>query len=75
MKEFYNKVCNKPKIFGMTASPVVSKGKKFVQVRYCERASILQGILNCLNHSCLYNIGVVGSEELPLDEDIFRIFF
>lgn len=30
MKEFYHKSGNKPKIFGMTASPVIRKGNSFV---------------------------------------------
>lgn len=31
MKEYYHKLNNKPKVFGMTASPVLRKGKNFWQ--------------------------------------------
>lgn len=34
MKEFYRKCSSKPKIFGMTASPIVGKGSMFYVYSY-----------------------------------------
>ncbi|XVF35247.1 hypothetical protein REPUB_Repub18cG0129200 [Reevesia pubescens] len=47
MKEFYHKSDNKPKIFGMTASPVISKGVS--SSNDCEgQMSELESVLDCL---------------------------
>ncbi|XVE70817.1 hypothetical protein DITRI_Ditri10aG0101000 [Diplodiscus trichospermus] len=47
MKEFYRKSNDKPKIFGMTASPVVSKGVS--SINDCEgQISELESVLDCL---------------------------
>ncbi|XP_007012461.2 PREDICTED: endoribonuclease Dicer homolog 3 [Theobroma cacao] len=47
MKEFYHKSNNKPKIFGMTASPVISKGVS--SSSDCEaQISELESVLDCL---------------------------
>ncbi|KAK8543151.1 hypothetical protein V6N13_136315 [Hibiscus sabdariffa] len=47
MKEFYHKCNTKPKIFGMTASPVGSKGVS--SSNHCEdQVSELESVLDCL---------------------------
>ncbi|KAA3476550.1 endoribonuclease Dicer-like protein 3-like [Gossypium australe] len=47
MKEFYHKSNNKPKIFGMTASPVVSKGA--LSSNDCEdQISELENVMDCM---------------------------
>ncbi|KAH1033291.1 hypothetical protein J1N35_045465 [Gossypium stocksii] len=47
MKEFYHKSNNKPKIFGMTASPVVSKGA--LSNNDCvDQISELENVMDCM---------------------------
>ncbi|KAA3476548.1 endoribonuclease Dicer-like protein 3-like [Gossypium australe] len=47
MKEFYHKSNNKPKIFEMTASPVVSKGA--LSSNDCEdQISELENVMGCM---------------------------
>ncbi|TYJ02321.1 hypothetical protein E1A91_A13G219900v1 [Gossypium mustelinum] len=46
MKEFYHKLNNKPKIFGMTASPVVSKGA-LSNNDYEDQISELENVMDC----------------------------
>ncbi|XP_022754727.1 endoribonuclease Dicer homolog 3 isoform X2 [Durio zibethinus] len=47
MKEFYHKFNNKPKIFGMTASPVIGKGVSSSNDCACQ-ISELESVLDCL---------------------------
>ncbi|MBA0752984.1 hypothetical protein Gogos_000140, partial [Gossypium gossypioides] len=50
MKEFYQKSNNKPKIFGMTASPVVSKGA--LSNNDCEdQISELENVMDCMMYT------------------------
>ncbi|KAL7196180.1 hypothetical protein ACSBR1_036234 [Camellia fascicularis] len=71
MKEFYHKSRNKPKIFGMTASPVIRKGVS--SLTDCEeQISELEGILD----SQIYTVEdrTELEEIIPSAEEICRFY-
>ncbi|OVA04235.1 Ribonuclease III domain [Macleaya cordata] len=80
MKEFYHKSGNKPKIFGMTASPVIRKGKKVPKKILCissaenceDQMSSLESILD----SKIYTVEDRNELEVfvPSAEEIKRYY-